>query len=527
LTFPPICVSSVFHLWPAPRPPHFNSRDDMQYLKRGLEAPLRECVVDAEGSWSYQQLLERTQFVATRLARLVGWSSGDRVGLFLPRQKESAAILLGVFRAGGIATPFSVRGTAREIAHQILDAGTSHVLVEDAFIPLMTDAMALVAQRGITPQWSLARSMLEPISGSPPADPQDDAPALILYTSGTTGLPKGVVHTHASLAAQVEVLYREWEWNAADRLLHVLPLHHIHGLVNGLLGALWGGAQLRLMETFSPADVWNAFAAGSVSVFYAVPTIYHQLADAWERQDQSTRERWSEGARGLRLMVSGSAALPARMWNRWREITGQELLERYGMTEIGMAISNPLRGERRPGTVGMPLPGFRVRIVSDEGTDVASGMPGEIWVQGPALFREYWNQPDATRASLRDGFFRTGDIAEDHNGYICIRGRASVDILKSAGYKLSALEIEDVLREHSAIREVAVVGMPDAEWGEIVTACVIIQPGQSLTLEQLREWCRDKLASYKAPRRLEICQELPRNAMGKVVKTELIRQLMG
>jgi malonyl-CoA/methylmalonyl-CoA synthetase len=499
----------------------------MQYLNRGLEAPHRESVVDAEGSLSYQQLLERTQYVAMRLARQAGWSPGDRVGLFLPRHRDSAALLLGVFRAGGIATPFSVRGTAREIAHQIVDAGISHVLVDNAFLPVLTDAMALTSERGMTPQWSLGRSMLEPISGSPPTEPEADAPALILYTSGTTGLPKGVVHTHASLAAQVEVLYRAWDWNADDRLLHVLPLHHIHGLVNGLLGSLWGGAQLRLMETFTPADIWNAFAEENVSVFYAVPTIYHQLADAWERQDPSTRERWSKGARGLRLMVSGSAALPARMWNRWREITGQALLERYGMTEIGMAISNPMRGERRPGTVGMPLPGFQVRIVSEEGTDVADGMPGEIWVRGPALFREYWNQPDATRASFRDGFFRTGDVAESRNGYICIRGRASVDILKSAGYKLSALEIEEVLREHPAIREVAVIGVPDAEWGEIVTACVMIQPEQSLTLEQLREWCRDKLASYKLPRRLKIHQELPRNAMGKVVKSELIRQLMG
>jgi malonyl-CoA/methylmalonyl-CoA synthetase len=195
------------------------------------------------------------------------------------------------------------------------------------------------------------------------------------------------------------------------------------------------------------------------------------------------------------------------------------------MTEIGMAISNPLRGERRPGTVGQPLPGIRVRILNDEGQDVPAGVPGEIWVQGPTLFREYWKQPAATSESFRDGFFRTGDVAEIDNGYIRIRGRASVDILKSAGYKISALEIEEVLREHPAVREVAVVGLPDAVWGEIVTACVIPQPGQLPTLEQIRAWCEDKLATYKAPRRLELRQELPRNAMGKVTKPELIRQL--
>jgi malonyl-CoA/methylmalonyl-CoA synthetase len=195
------------------------------------------------------------------------------------------------------------------------------------------------------------------------------------------------------------------------------------------------------------------------------------------------------------------------------------------MTEIGMAISNPYHGERQPGTVGQPLPGFEVRIVTEDGSDAPEGVPGEIHVRGPALFREYWNHPDATREAFRNGYFLTGDVAELNGGYISIRGRASVDILKSGAYKLSALEIEEVLREHPAIRDVAVVGIPDAEWGEIVTACVILASGQSVTLDQVRSWCADKLAPYKSPRRLDIRTELPRNAMGKVVKPDLIREL--
>lgn len=497
----------------------------MKYLQRGLDLLQKEAVVDSDGGWSYEQVLNRIRCVAAHLEGSRGWNAGNRVGLFLPKRKESIALLLGVFGAGGVAVPFSVRGTPREIAHQIVDAGISHIIADSDFHPVLADAVAQASRRGVTPQLFPPAVMLEEISVCPRLDHDPDAAALILYTSGTTGQPKGVVHTHASLMAQVDVLCRAWEWNADDRLLHVLPLHHIHGLVNGVLGALWAGAGLRFLDAFTPADVWNALAARRISVFYAVPTIYHQLADTWERQDSVTQRRWADDARQLRLMVSGSAALPARLWDRWLEITGQALLERYGMTEIGMAISNPLYGERRAGTVGQPLPGLQVRIVAEDGNLAPDGVAGEIRVQGPTLFREYWNQADATRASFRDGFFLTGDVAEVHNGYICIRGRATVDILKSAGYKLSALEIEEVLRDHPAIREVAVVGIPDPQWGEIVTACVILQPGESLTVEQARVWCQDKLAPYKAPRRLEIRDELPRNAMGKVIKPELIRQL--
>ncbi len=334
-----------------------------------------------------------------------------------------------------------------------------------------------------------------------------------------------MVHTHESLASQVEILHRAWEWSAGDVLRHILPLHHVHGLVNGVLGALRAGAELRLAGRFDPAETWRAFAAREATVFYAVPTIYHQLADAWEREDAATRRQWAEGAAALRLAVSGSAALPARLWTRWREITGQALLERYGMTEIGMALSNPYRGERRAGTVGRPLPGMDVRIVAEDGGDAPAGTPGEIRVRGPSLFREYWKRPEATRASFEDGWFRTGDVASVRDGYVVIEGRASVDIIKSGGYKLSALEIEAVLAEHPAIREAAVVGAPDPEWGEVVTACVLLRPGASLAAEDLRAWCRDKLASYKIPRRLVVRSEFPRNAMGKVLKPALRREL--
>jgi malonyl-CoA/methylmalonyl-CoA synthetase len=228
-----------------------------------------------------------------------------------------------------------------------------------------------------------------------------------------------------------------------------------------------------------------------------------------------------EGCRRLRLMVSGSAALPVSVLERWREISGHTLLERYGMTEIGMALSNPLEGERRPGHVGVPLPGAEVRLVDEAGAPVAEGVPGEIEVRGPSVFREYWRRPEVTRDSFRDGWFRTGDMAVVENGYYRILGRSSVDILKTGGYKVSALEIEEVLLTHPAIAECAVVGKEDEEWGERVCAAVVLRPDTTLSRDEIRAWTAERLAPYKLPREIRAVEALPRNAMGKVTKADV------
>jgi malonyl-CoA/methylmalonyl-CoA synthetase len=220
-------------------------------------------------------------------------------------------------------------------------------------------------------------------------------------------------------------------------------------------------------------------------------------------------------------MMSGSAALPVRTLERWREITGHTLLERYGMTEIGMALSNPLHGERRPGSVGAPLPGVDVRLVDDAGGPVEDGSPGEIEVRGPAVFREYWQRPKETREAFRDGWFRTGDMAVFENGSYRLLGRTSVDIIKTGGFKVSALEIEELLRTHPAIAECAIVGVNDPDWGERVSAAVELRPGATLTIEELQRWAKPQLAPYKIPRALRQVEALPRNAMGKVVKAEV------
>ncbi|MFM7274622.1 MAG: acyl-CoA synthetase, partial [Gammaproteobacteria bacterium] len=347
--------------------------------------------------------------------------------------------------------------------------------------------------------------------------------AMIVFTSGTTSKPKGVVSTHATITAQIRTLVEAWAWRADDRIPLFLPLHHVHGIVNVLCCALWSGACVEPFEGFRQTEILQRVREDAYTVFMAVPTVYARLVQALESLPASDREAICAGFRGMRLMVSGSAALPVTLHERWEALTGQRLLERYGMTEIGMALSNPLHGERRSGSVGLPLPGVEVRLV-DEGGALLTGedSPGELQVKGPCVFREYWERPEATRESFTgDGWFRTGDVALRECGYYRILGRQSVDIIKSGGYKLSALEIEGVLLTHPDIRECAVLGLPDAVWGEVVATVLVLREDAALDGEALRAWCEGRLSPYKQPRRLCILQALPRNAMGKVVKPEL------
>ena len=351
---------------------------------------------------------------------------------------------------------------------------------------------------------------------------------MMLYTSGTTGKPKGVVTTRGNIAAQVESLVEAWGWSADDRILHVLPLHHIHGIINALCCPMWVGASVEFLSTagaaFDARAVWERFEAKGITLFMAVPTIYAKLIREWENAPPERQRAWSEACAGLRLMVSGSAALPVATLERWREISGHTLLERYGMTEIGMALSNPLRGERVAGSVGTSLPGVEARLVDEDGV---VGDEGEIQVRGENVFLEYWNRPDATATSFDGAWFKTGDIAVIEDGRYRILGRNSVDIIKTGGYKVSALEIENELRAHPLIDECAVVGVPDEEWGERVGAALVLKGGAAFTLDELREWGKERLAVYKVPTRLLLVDELPRNAMGKVTKPEIVPLFVG
>ncbi len=473
----------------------------------------RAAVVGAGRVNSYADLLEASHSGAAELLGGREDLQGARVAYLLAPGFEHVAWQWSIWRAGGVAVPLAVSHPQREHTRVVADVRPERVLVS-ADLAARLDPAGLDAD--VTVVGKPEGGSTEPLPGIDP-----DRAAMILFTSGTTGVPKGVVSTHAALTAQMDALHAAWGWSPDDRILHVLPLHHVHGIVNCLCCALRAGACVEFHAHTDLAGIWDRLADGEISVFMAVPTIYYRLLGVWDDADPSTKRRWALGARSLRLTVSGSAALPRPLFDRWRDVTGHVLLERYGMTEIGMALSNPLKGERRAQTVGHPLPGVRVRLVDPEGRAVQDGSPGEIEVTGPQVFRQYWERPDATRVAFRDGWFRTGDDGVVEDGYYRILGRRSVDILKSGGYKISALEIETLLLEHPRIAECAVVGLPDPEFGQVVAAAVVPRPEASPDSEDLRAWCRERMASYKVPRRWVRVDTLPRNAMGKVVKPEV------
>jgi malonyl-CoA/methylmalonyl-CoA synthetase len=459
-------------------------------------------------------LLERSARIADALSRTSRSGDRPRIVYLLDAGFDHVAVQWGIWRAGAIGVPVSAMQAPAEWSCVIADCDAELAVADETAAAALREAAGSV--RVVTSE-ALTRSGPSRHPSENRGAGADDA-ALILYTSGTTGKPKGAVLTHANIEAQVRCLVAAWEWREDDRILHVLPLNHVHGIVNVLTCALWAGAMCEMPTRFDAAAAWSAIAAGRLTLFMAVPTVYSKLIAAWEAAPADQQRAMSNGCRAMRLMVSGSAALPVRVLERWRQISGHTLLERYGMTEIGMALSNPLKGERRPGFVGVPLPGVHVRIVDEQGKPVEAGRPGEVEVRGPGVFREYWRRPDATMAAFRDGWFRTGDVAVVEDGMYRLLGRQSVDIIKCGGYKVSALEIEEVLREHPGVVECAVVGTEDAEWGERIAVAIVPRAPDSIDIDALRDWARPRLARYKLPTRLAVVSELPRNVMGKVSK---------
>lgn len=464
-------------------------------------------------SKTYRNLLERSAAVAAALLDSRSDLNEDRIAFLLPAGFDYASVQWGIWRAGGIAVPLSLSATEKELEGTLEDCQPACVVTSEESAGRLAGICRIRNLRFLKTE-----DFAENVNAAlPEMDPSRRA--MILYTSGTTSRPKGVVSTHAIIQAQIESLVRAWEWRPDDRIPLFLPLHHIHGIINILGSALWTGAQIEAFPRFEMEAVLERVAAKAYSLFMAVPTIYVKLIEALEGLPAKEREPVIAGFQAMRLMVSGSAALPQSVHEKWTALTSQKLLERYGMTEIGMALSNPYRGERRPGAVGQPLPGVEVRLESETGEIIAAeNQPGEIQVRGPNVFLEYWNRPDATREAFADGWFRTGDIAVLEDGYYRIMGRQSVDIIKSGGYKLSALEIEAAVLDHPAIAECAVVGLADDTWGEVVAAALVLAKGETFETGDFEAWCRERLSPYKIPRRILCVEELPRNAMGKVTK---------
>jgi malonyl-CoA/methylmalonyl-CoA synthetase len=440
-------------------------------------------------------------------------SGASRVAVWATTSVETVVAVVGALAAGVTVVPLNPKAGARELEHIVGDSAPAFVLAQaDEEMPR---ELAAVARRNVH------------VGGDavPPDNLGPESTAIVLYTSGTTGMPKGVQIPRRAIEANLDALAEIWEWTEADRLAHALPLFHVHGLVLGVLGPLRLGGSVELVERFSPRSLADAVERGATMVF-GVPTMYHRIGAEAEGDAELAR---AFGA--PRILVSGSAALPAVEHGRIRRLTGQAIVERYGMTETLMNIGVAAAEEPRPGYVGRPLPGVDIRLVDDDGTvlEVSDDETfGEIEVRGPNLFSGYLNRPDADAEAMHGDWFRTGDLAaRTPDGVYRIVGRRATDLIKSGGFKIGAGEIEGALLEHPAVAEVAVAGVPDDDLGERICAWVVLAPDASATPDDLRAHVGGLLSSHKRPRDVVFVDALPRNALGKVMKKSLLSDASG
>ncbi|WP_232376421.1 acyl-CoA synthetase [Amycolatopsis aidingensis] len=445
--------------------------------------------------------------VAGTLAHRLRARDCSRVAVWATPSMETSVAVVAALLAGIPAVPVNPKIGTRELEHIVSDSAPSLVLAEpDAQLPA---ALAALPRQDV----ELTGSATEP-----PEEPGEEAPAVIVYTSGTTGPPKGVVLPRRAIATTLDALRDAWQWTAADVLVHALPLFHVHGLILGVLGPLRRGGTVHHLGRFSTAAVARELA-GEATMMFGVPTMYHRIAT-----EVGDDPELASALRGARLLVSGSAALPVHDHERIAAATGQRVVERYGMSETLMNTSVRADGERRPGTVGVPLRGVELRLVDEAGNPIEAPdgeTVGEIQVRGPNLFTEYLNRPDATAEAFTDGWFRTGDMAtRDPDGYLRIVGRKATDIIKSGGYKIGAGEIENALLEHPGVAEVAVTGEPDPDLGERIVAWVVPH-GSPPAERELADHVARLLTPHKRPRVVRFLDALPRNDMGKVLKRAL------
>ncbi|MFD0252033.1 acyl-CoA synthetase [Streptomyces sp. NPDC127113] len=459
-----------------------------------------------ERSLTYAELAAAAGATAGRIG------AAGRVAVWATPAMETAVAVVAALLAGVPAVPLNPKSGDKELAHILADSEPTLVLAApDAGLPPALGALERV-------------DVDVHATGPVPEDRSADGdPALVVYTSGTTGPPKGAVIPRRALSTTLDALADAWQWTGDDVLVHGLPLFHVHGLVLGVLGPLRRGGSVRHLGRFSAEGAARELNDGATMLF-GVPTMYHRIAESLPGDPELAK-----ALSGARLLVSGSAALPVHDHERIAAATGRRVIERYGMTETLMNTSVRADGEPRAGTVGVPLPGVELRLVEEDGTPIAERdgeSVGEIQVRGPNLFTEYLNRPDATAAAFTgDGFFRTGDMAvRDPDGYVRIVGRKATDLIKSGGYKIGAGEIENALLEHAGVREAAVTGEPDPDLGERIVAWIVpADPGAPPALETLADHVAARLAPHKRPRVVRYLDALPRNDMGKIMKRALNR----
>jgi acyl-CoA synthetase (AMP-forming)/AMP-acid ligase II len=490
-------------------------------------------------TWTFADLDRLSRQYARGLAG-AGLSAGHRVAVYAETSPEVVVALLGHYRLGVLHVPINSRYRGDELSHILRDSGAEAILlggktvterVLDEIVPppalrhriLMGSSSSrrsgdLVFEQLVATELSRGEAEAPPVS-------RDADTAILLYTSGTTGKSKGVKLSFGAIVENMEAVTRLWRFEPSDRMALALPLFHVHGLCLGVHAALLHGMTVLLFERFDATSIVSAFADGGATVFQGVPTMYVRLLEYLAGRPQEAR-----ALSKARLFTAGSAALSADDFAAFEDLTGHRILERYGMTETLFTLSNPYE-DRRPGTVGLPVPGCEVRIVDEGGREMAAGDPGEILVKSNGIMSGYWGKPAETAASFVDGWFATGDVARrDGDGYVTMVGRKSVDVIKSGGFKISAREIEDVLARHPRVKEVAVVGAPDRIWGQRIVAVVVLEgsgaaPSEAALLAELSSFCARQLADYKRPRAVKVFEELPRNALGKVQKHRILERL--
>ena len=493
----------------------------LQFFEQAKKHLTNDAIIHDGVIYKYKQLIANAEKFSGILLNNTPDLNQARVAFMVPPGIDYVKTLWAIWIAGGVAVPLCITHPLPSLEYVLDDTQSSILVISQEFKEvlapyLQTSNISVIVIEEINNQQIAYPILLPPI--------EKQRNALILYTSGTTNKPKGVVTTHINIEAQISTLINAWEWSSNDRITCVLPLHHVHGIINVVGCSLWAGATCYFTTGFSPKLIFDLIEQGKLNVFMAVPTIYYKLIAYVETLAMNEQNSLRESMKKFRLMVCGSAALPVSVMDKWLQISGHKLLERYGMTELGMAISNPYDGDRKAGYVGIPLPGVQIKLADENHVQVEDQMPGEILVKGANVFKEYWQRPEATQASFtNDGWFKTGDIAVIENGYYRIMGRQSVDIIKSGGYKISALEIEEVLRTNEMILDCAVVGIDDDEWGELIVAAIVLKPEfiKEFNDKKVSDWIVNYIASYKKPRRYLILNDLPRNAMGKVVKNDI------
>ncbi|MBV9603557.1 MAG: acyl-CoA synthetase [Solirubrobacterales bacterium] len=469
-----------------------------------LETPDdREAIRIGDGALSYRELAGAASAVASRL------EGASRVAVWAEPTVELCVAVLGALEARASIVPLNPGLGTRELGHIVEDSAPEKLLAW----PGVEAPPELAGLDRI----DVDRDGRSEAAVGGPADDEDVA--FVMYTSGTTGPPKGVQIPRRAIASNLDALAEIWRWTAEDRVTHALPVFHVHGLILGLLGPLRRGGSVEHVGRFSPEALARAVSRGATMVF-GVPTMYTRIA----RQAAEDREI-AEAFSHARVLISGSAALPVSVHEQIRELTGQSILERYGLTETLMNAGARLGDQVAPGRVGPPLPGVEVQLLDEEGAAIDATDDetiGEIAVRGPNLFTGYLNRPDATEEAMRDGWFMTGDMAtRDAAGSLRIVGRKSTDLIKSGGYRIGAGEIEGALLEHPAVAEVAVTAKPDEDLGERIVAWVVLEDGGEATPDELIDHVARLLTKHKRPREVHFVDELPRNAMGKVMKREL------